>query len=138
MSETLLLKTTADADLAALGSLLDLLEERLNAAGIKARETRRVMLATEEIFVNSITHGGIGGCRNAVDVTVVRAVEAVSALLSYPGPAFDPGHPREASQATEVIGGQGLFIVKQIASRIDYAREAGRNLVTVTIALPPD
>jgi anti-sigma regulatory factor (Ser/Thr protein kinase) len=104
--------------------------------GMDERLVTRLRLATEELFLNTVTHGHGGDTDAPVEVTV--GVDGERVLLTYvdTGPPFDPFAVVErpdpaASLEARSVGGLGVFLVTALAARCHYARVDGRNRITV-------
>lgn len=127
-------------DTAAFAAAQEALHAYLEAAGVDERAVFRTELAFEELVTNVVRHG-YGGPRSnltPIDVSVSIRDDEIGLTVEDPGPPFDPSKavaaplPKRIEDAS--IGGLGLRLVHSVARRIDYARVAGRNRVTVAIA----
>jgi anti-sigma regulatory factor (Ser/Thr protein kinase) len=114
------------------GTLRQLLDEH----GITGRPRYHVELAFEEVAVNIVRHAHPSG-----DIEVAVAFEDGVTVLTFEdnGPPFDPRRfppPPVAESLEEArVGGLGLVLVRQIASRLDYERTPHqRNRLTLAIA----
>lgn len=129
--------TRADATLAAIGPLLDGLEQALEAAEIPAHAARRTMLSVEEIIANAAMHAGISKPERAIALAVSLVESRLEVVLSYPGGAFDPSTPRTGPHEAETIGGHGIFLVQSFADSVEYRRDGALNVVTIRMATDP-
>lgn len=107
---------------------------------IQSRTYARARLVVEELFANSIRHG----YGQESDAPVWLAVEADGERLhiTYMDEAqpFDPFADRQFSgKALEVpleerhVGGLGRLLISEIAQRMHYRRENGRNIILLEI-----
>jgi len=86
-------------------------------------------LCLEELFVNAVRHG------RAREIRLALTADGLE--FRDNGAAFDPTRAaaRQPNGAQDFeIGGFGLGLLQKFAARLDYAREAGWNVVT--LALP--
>jgi sigma-B regulation protein RsbU (phosphoserine phosphatase) len=84
-------------------------------------------LCVEELFVNAVRHGRAREIRLALTPAGLE--------FRDDGEAFDPTRaPAKRLQGPAPdfeVGGFGVGLVRQFADRLDYAREAGWNVVTL-------
>jgi serine/threonine-protein kinase RsbW len=115
------------------------LHEFLEAEGASARGLYRTELAFEELVANVIRHGYDDRDMGAgpIDVSVRVRGEEIVLTVEDDGPPFNPlGVPEPTPPSTledSRIGGLGLPLVRMAATRMEYARSAGRNRVTISI-----
>jgi anti-sigma regulatory factor (Ser/Thr protein kinase) len=92
-------------------------------------------LVLEELFTNSVRHGGCAGVENAVRVRLQLRDDGVHMEYSDRGQAFDPlGAPPpdlEASLEERQTGGLGIHLVRQIVRDLVYRREGDWNRITM-------
>jgi len=93
-------------------------------------------LSLEELFMNVAMHGSAGA---ETPRTVVLALRAdgttVTTVIEDDGVAFDPLNAPPPDLESDIedrpIGGLGVYLVKEMMDRVDYARVDGRNRVTL-------
>ena len=94
--------------------------------------TGRAMLAVQELCVNVIEHGGLGG-----DDSIAIAVDCddtdVKIELLDGGPAFDPDSIAEPNPLEPQIGGYGLLIVRKLSTRFEVTRDSDMNRTVLSI-----
>lgn len=105
--------------------------------GLKERDPVRLGLAFEEMFANTLMHGGVGSGQS---VEVRLAVEDGELRLDYldRGVAFDPvtaGADDDPGPQDGAVGGMGLKLLRWITSRMTYAYADGCNHVTLWMPL---
>jgi anti-sigma regulatory factor (Ser/Thr protein kinase) len=96
-------------------------------------------LVFEEMFTNIVrhAHGGRGEQR----IVVRMSSDGRDLLLEFEddGPEFDPTRAAApvtpASIAEARVGGLGIALVRKVASRMRYARHAGRNALSISLTL---
>ena len=114
------------------------LQAALDEHGVRARGRYNVELVFEEIVCNIIEHGRAGDSERAIEVAI--GFEAGAVVMSFydSGPQFDPRrHPvPEAPDSLEAarVGGLGLVLVRQAATRMEYERTPqNKNHLTVAV-----
>jgi anti-sigma regulatory factor (Ser/Thr protein kinase) len=100
-----------------------------------------IEVALEEVVMNAILHGGIGGGDALITVALLAAPGAVEVRVEDPGRAFDPAGapmPEVPRQLPGVVpGGAGLRLLRHFCPDISYERRDARNLLTLRFPLPP-
>lgn len=113
------------------------LREHLEGQGVSGRALYAADLAFEELGTNILTYALAGRPAAAFDLRVTVEPDRVLLVFEDDGPAFDPSAApspeRPESLAEARIGGLGLEMVRRVAERLDYARHADRNHLTVEI-----
>src|SRR5579871_2440302 len=92
-------------------------------------------LVLEELFTNSVRHGGCAGMKNAVRVRLAKHTDGVHVEYFDHGAAFDPltaplpaiDRPIEERQ----VGCLGIHLVRQIMQDLEYHREGEWNRITM-------
>ncbi len=102
------------------------------AGGLDAATTKRMQLAVEELFANVIHHGHGGECDAAIGLAL--RIDGRLARLTFSDNArpFDPLSALPLAADPERIGGVGLNLVRALAGSIQYRRDAGHNITTLT------
>jgi serine/threonine-protein kinase RsbW len=92
-------------------------------------------LVLEELFTNSIRHGGCAGMENAVHVRLQLHENGVHVEYADRGMAFDPlsAPPPDLEMRLEDrnVGGFGIHFVRQIMRDLEYRRQGGWNQITM-------
>jgi anti-sigma regulatory factor (Ser/Thr protein kinase) len=129
-------QATVLAETAAISALTDQIIDYLGAAGVDARTTHHVALGTEEILTNLGTHGGSSDSPATVRISV--GPEDVTAEIVDTGVEFDlrtaPEPDLRGDIAERAVGGLGLHLIREFASRLDYSRRDGTNCTIFAIA----
>lgn len=111
------------------------------AAGVEPGLLARMHVVLEEAVANAALHGFPDGRRGGIVVRFHRAADHLRLEIEDDGIPFDPSiaapRPRPASLETIEPGGWGLGLIRRYASRIDYRRQDGRNLLTLTFVPDP-
>ena len=97
-------------------------------------------LVLEELFVNSLKHGGCDGMAEAVQVSFTLQPHAVVLDYADRGGPFDPTQVPAAGLAAPLAaraeGGLGIHLVRQIVRDIEYHRVDGWNHLRMRRFLP--
>jgi anti-sigma regulatory factor (Ser/Thr protein kinase) len=108
--------------------------------GLAPEDGLRLRLVVEELFANTATHGAQGAGDVEVRLTLAATPAQLRLVYEDNGPSFDPraavaqGQAGHEAEAEPRIGGLGLLLVTQMATRIDYARDGRWNRLTVELA----
>jgi len=132
--------TGFDAEIAvvpdAIAQLTQRTSEFLREAGVDEYAAYHVALVLEEMLTNVGTHGKSPGVPATVKITVEP--DRVRGEIVDSGPFFDPRSAPApdlgADLADRPIGGLGLFLTRQLASDLDYARRGGQNFTSFSIS----
>jgi anti-sigma regulatory factor (Ser/Thr protein kinase) len=126
------------ARFSSLGALLDRVATACKDAGLGSDFSRRVELAIEELFANSIRHSYCGESDQPVWIRVSATASGASGVcVEYQdaGPPFDtfkPANlPGDGLSPEMPVGGLGLRLIKGLATTYAYERQAGRNIVSL-------
>lgn len=118
----------------ALEQTLEKVDELAETHGWPQASAYQIRLAIEEIVLNVIKYGVVGG--GQIDIDISPGPDAVSVRISDNGKAFDPTHDSEAPDTDaqlqdRPIGGLGVFLVGRVMDEFHYVREQGLNVVTL-------
>jgi anti-sigma regulatory factor (Ser/Thr protein kinase) len=99
----------------------------------------RSELVIEEAVSNVVRHGYRDEARHEIEVTLRLESDRLEIEISDDGVAFDPtAHPEPAvpdDLEKSWPGGRGIYLVRQMADRVEYARVGGKNRLTVVLGL---
>jgi serine/threonine-protein kinase RsbW len=136
MAATLTL--TLKNDPSEIGRLVDLLEAFGPQSGLTDDATFKLTLALDEIVANVVRHGFDDDREHRIEVKVTVDDRTVTASVEDDGVEFDP---REAPVPDLDLpiemrkpGGLGMHLVKATMDSVEYRRQDGRNILTVTFA----
>ena len=95
----------------------------------------KLNLALEELVLNVMTHGYHEGLQT-ITVTLASDEESISIEIVDDGLPFDPlndaPEPDLASSVGERhVGGLGVYLVLEMMNEVHYARESGKNCLTM-------
>jgi serine/threonine-protein kinase RsbW len=124
-------------DFANLGGLMEGATEFLESQGVDAQAVYRINLALEEMVTNIIKYGYDEPGRHKIEVTLDVGAKEVALVIIDDGHDFNPvlherKPPAEKLEERE-IGGLGIHLMKKLLGRMEHRREAGRNILEITI-----
>lgn len=142
---------TISAQLPAASSMVEALQDWLEAAGVSLKEAMQIGLMVDELVTNTITHGYPDAKKNTMgwlggieihaeifhDVFESNPKEsgksrAIAVVLKDDGIAFNPltlpGPDLSLDMDKREIGGLGVYFVRQLADEINYwAQESDKD-----------
>ena len=109
-----------------------------HAAGLARDACLRLTLLVEELFTNTVVHGHGQDSEAPVRLVFDVAPGRVELLYEDTGPPHDPfaavALPDDTTEVEErPVGGLGLVLIAALASEVQYRREDGKNLISLTI-----
>jgi len=128
---------------AELGTLLAWIDRAACALGAPREITVKLRIIAEELFTNTLNHGGN---THRPDATVTLALEraGTSLWLHYEdqGPAHDPFAPNARAALDRPVeerpvGGLGIVLIQGFAEATRYRRAADRNCIEVALRIGP-
>jgi serine/threonine-protein kinase RsbW len=124
------------SDAAQLAVLTRFLQEFWSAASLPPAQAMGFELALEEIFMNVAMHGSPAGTVPRVEVSLALAEARLTMTIEDDGPQFDPlsvaAPDVTASIEERRVGGNGVFLVRQIMDAVEYQHIRGRNQLKMT------
>ena len=128
-------------DFVSLHVLMEDVTRFLESRGADERTVFLANLGIEELVTNLVKYGYDTPGTYMIDVMVDFGVEEVLLTIIDDGHPFNPiTHERKAPAAQiedREIGGLGILLLKKQFDRIDYRREAGRNVVELMTRRKP-
>ena len=123
------ISVTPDKD--SIKTVTEFMERTLAAWEVPMKVAGKVQIAIDEIYSNIVYYSG---AKNAT-ITVTASDETLSLLFEDDGIPYDPTTAKEPditlSAEERDIGGLGIFMVKKMASELDYRYENGKNVLAV-------
>lgn len=121
-----------------LTGIIESIEDYLSAQGIEPGTISRLGLITDELFNNTVSYGFPEGGDHEINLEVSVDADNIRLIINDDGVAFNP-LAREAPDTTagleqRAIGGLGLHLVRNMARKIHYRHQDGRNVITVWLA----
>jgi anti-sigma regulatory factor (Ser/Thr protein kinase) len=108
------------------------------AAGLARDDCLRLTLLVEELFTNTVAHGHGQDSEAPVRLVFDVAPGRVGLLYEDTCPPHDPfaavAPPDGTAEVEErPVGGLGLVLIAALASEVQYRREDGKNLISLTV-----
>ena len=123
-------------DVMEVPRLTDFINDVCQSLGIEETLTMQLTLAVEEAAVNVMNYAYEPGTLGTVDLYAEAGNGELKIIISASGVAFDPTQKAEAditlTAEERPIGGLGIFLVRQIMDNVNYRRQDGRNILTLT------
>ena len=107
---------------------------------MQERIRKQLMICCDEIFTNIASYAYPDG-NGSVEITIefVAETQSLRIIFSDSGTAFNPleiSEPDTSSALSErKIGGLGMFMVKKMMDSVEYCRQDGKNILTLTKCL---
>jgi anti-sigma regulatory factor (Ser/Thr protein kinase) len=128
------------ARLDALADAVACVEAFGAAQSIARDDLLRLTLIVEELFTNSVQHGPRGDGDRRIAIALQAEASCIRLVYEDDAPPFDPLAARDAIVAAvnapadeRPVGGLGIHLVVQLASRVDYEHVHGRNRLVVEL-----
>lgn len=114
-----------------LGKALEFINDCLSNAGCSAKFKRQIELAAEEVYVN-VAHYAYSTAGGDVEISVkTEKDKAVIAFIDQGkpfNPLEKPDPDTELSAEKREVGGLGVYMVKNIADKLNYEYKDGKNI----------
>jgi serine/threonine-protein kinase RsbW len=106
--------------------------------GVSGGDALRLQLVLEELFTNTVMHGHRGSCEAPVLLGLQAAVDSLHLEYADDAAPFDPrAYLQTASQDPvldhERLGGHGLWLVAEMAERLEHAHDGRFNRLTLVL-----
>ena len=134
MSMTLELHATPEEVMRAVETM----QKFAQAQGVPEKMIFGLALALEECGSNIVNHGLRRDAAKTFHVAFDRQAETFAIELRDGGPAFDPtatGPRKPQADEDDLPGGWGIQLVRRYTDEIQYRREAGENILRLTMRL---
>ena len=123
---------TLKNDISHLPELADFVRSVAADAGL---DSASLELALEEAVTNVMQYAYPEGQEGSVVISAFLSDDAVRFTVADEGTPFDPTAQPDPDTSLGVddrpIGGLGIFLVRQIMDSVSYAREEGKNILTM-------
>ena len=110
--------------------------EEARRVGFAEREAERWVLAVEEVTINIVKYAYGESTAGTITVQIFPSGNGLTVQIADSGRPFNPlanPEPRlNASLEEREIGGLGIYLARKVMDRIDYEREDGKNILTLT------
>ena len=102
--------------------------------------TRKVKIALDDLLKNTVSYGYPDNKRSSIDIELRATAEYLQVVICDDGIPFDPlmrAEPKtDEPLESRKLGGLGIHLVRNLTDDIDYQRQEGRNILTLTFRLP--
>ena len=107
---------------------------------MQERIKKQLMISCDEIFTNIASYAYPDGNGSvAVAIEFVPETQCIRIIFSDSGTAFNPLEISEPDTKVALserkIGGLGMFMVKKMMDSVEYCRQSGKNILTLTKCL---
>ena len=113
----------------------------LDTCRVPSREAYAARLVLEELLTNVVKYTHQEPYSDLIDVRLSASLDCLLIAVAYEGPNFDPREVPDPDLHVALpgreVGGLGLFLVRNMADDLEYARVFGLNRIDVRINLPP-
>ena len=107
---------------------------------MQERIRKQLLICCDEIFTNIASYAYLDG-NGSVEISIefIAETQSLRIIFSDSGTAFNPleiSEPDTSSALSErKIGGLGMFMVKKMMDSVEYCRQDGKNILTLTKCL---
>lgn len=119
----------------------DWLDAALRRLGVPADLRFRFDLSANEAVTNIISYAYPDNGEHEISLQLSIGDAGISLQIEDDGTPFNllsaPAHVRPASLEEAAIGGLGIDLIRKSIDQCDYTRSNGRNMLSLTAALPP-
>jgi anti-sigma regulatory factor (Ser/Thr protein kinase) len=117
------------------------MEAESATAGVPEAVRPGMQVVLEEVVANVARHGFPSGGTGEIEVSLTPDEAGFALVVRDNGAAFDPTKApprvRAASLLDDAVGGWGLGLIRHFCQDILYARQDGRNALTLRFARTP-
>ena len=136
------LRITLPARLSELRDLAGMVEDFGDANKLPAPKVFAINLELDELITNTVTYGTFEpGTDPRIDIHLKVECDILTLTMEDNGSPFDPTvdtNPNTSGPLeSRSVGGLGLHLVKNFASRISYEFVGGKNRLTLELDLKP-
>lgn len=104
--------------------------ERIAVAnGLESAKVKRIQLAIEELFTNTILHGHGMECDATIELALNIDASRVKLTYSDGAKRFDPRAAAPLPASSERMGGVGLNLIRAFTRSFLYRYQNGRNIL---------
>lgn len=114
-----------------LSSAYGEIEAAVAAAGLPLQLAQRLCVILDEVYANLQSHDRTLGTDDKIGLTFTPGPNEITVEISDTGQPFDPMNVPIDEEAG--LGGQGLRLIKGLASSISYENDGERNRLKVTL-----
>ncbi len=125
-----------------LSSLLARVAAHAKEMKLSSDLTHRLALILEELFLNTVQHGGGAAVEPLAYLSIETTAETLQLVYEDNGTAYDPFATLDRTVLLEAadsrrIGGLGVLLVEGLASSARYARQGDFNRIELSFVREP-
>jgi anti-sigma regulatory factor (Ser/Thr protein kinase) len=128
-------------EIAELRAMSRWIRDRAATAGLADDRARDLELCLNELAVNIMRYAHADALRHDIVVRFAATRDGVVVEVEDDGRPFNPldRPPLEVPRTLDdlTVGGYGIHIVRSLADRLTYRRDAGRNIMAMTFDRRP-
>lgn len=132
---------TAVDDLAEIRRVIAALEAFGEAHDLPPRVVMHMSLALDELMTNTISYGFDTPGQHTIKITLDLQDDMLTVVLDDGGRPFNPLQTPPPNLDLDIddrpIGGLGIHFVREMMDDVSYARDDGRNILTLRKILSP-
>ncbi len=136
MDQTLEKTIRLPARIENLERLVDFALAALRQSGAAEKTVADLHLAVDEACTNCISYAYPAGRPGAIELTCRTGPEEVAVVIRDWGRPFNPLKTVPPDLTLDLedrpIGGLGVFLMKKFSDRLEYRREGGANVLTIS------
>lgn len=114
--------------------MLQFVREHAIEQGLSPADAQHVELAADEVLTNIIHYAGLND-RSMIVIHCSKADKpGIRVTIKDTGKVFNPltyAYCTQASAVEQKIGGNGIYLVKQLMDSVAYSREQDMNVLTL-------
>ena len=123
-------------DIQQIPQLAEFVETIAREKSLEQSLAMSLNLALEEAVTNVILYAYPEGSDGLVEIEAILKEKRLDFIISDSGVAFDPTQKPDTDITLGVqerrIGGLGILMVKTIMDKVEYRRENGKNILSMT------
>lgn len=119
----------------ALSGLLATLAGACRQLAVGETQCLRLQLIAEELFINTVDHGGADPERSVVSLRLIRRQDNIVLHYEDSGLPFDPSSCALPPAIPDQPGGMGIRLIRGLTWGVRYRREGERNVVELLISI---
>jgi len=122
-------------DRGGMAAAVSWLDAHMQALGLNAATRQRVQLLLDELYANTLLHGGDAARAAPVALGLRRCGCDVHLYYVDAGDPFDTARAARDSRPMtgQQVGGVGLHLLQQLTCKLDYERRDGQNRIVATL-----
>ncbi|MCF6247521.1 MAG: ATP-binding protein [Desulfobacula sp.] len=123
----------------SIHQIQDFVKKKLSVINNNEKKLQKIDLLIEELVINIVNYGCKGIENGFIKIMFDASDKDIILEISDNGVAFNPLKQKEPDISRGIKnrrpGGLGIFLVKQIAKEIQYARHDNKNIIRLCLDL---